>query len=326
MCLASYFADKTVLITGATGLIGKALVKELYDGNNGVKIIALVRDMEKARAIFGDRDIRYITGDVTTIPPITDKLDYIIHGAANTASKSFVDDPVGTMDCAIAGVKNLLDVARRQTLAGFVYLSTMEVYGHPESGDIVYENSAAYLDTMQVRSSYPEGKRAAEAYCTAYAHQFGMPVKIIRLTQTFGPGVQYDDKRVFAEFARCVIEGKDIVLKTKGETERSYLYIDDAVSAILTVLAKGTAGEAYNAANEATYCSVFEMAQRIAETFGNGRIRVIIRESDDIHEYAPVLKMNLSTQKLRALGWNPQTDLISAYRRLIEYMENNRPQ
>ena len=147
----------------------------------------------------------------------------------------------------------------------------------------------------------------------------------MRLTQTFGEGVSYDDKRVFAEFARCAIENKDIVLKTKGETKRNYLYVNDAVKAILTVLEKGEVGHAYNAANEQTYCSIYEMAQMVAEDICRGGIKVRI-ESDEAADngYAPVLKMNLSAEKLKNLGWTPSANLRTAFEKLIAYMKNNR--
>ena len=162
-----------------------------------------------------------------------------------------------------------------------------------------------------------------ENLCVSYMKEYGIPVKIIRLTQTFGPGVTYDDGRVFAEFARCAIEQRNIVLKTKGETKRNYLYTADAVSAIFTVLLKGKSGEAYNAANEETYCSIYEMAQMVANMCGNEQISVEIEEKDSVEKlgYAPTLKMNLDTSKLRAIGWKPGTKLEEMFKMLIKDME-----
>ena len=148
-----------------------------------------------------------------------------------------------------------------------------------------------------------------------------MPAKVVRLTQTFGPGVSYHDTRVFAEFARCVIEEKDIILHTKGETRRCYLSLGDAVDAVFTVLLKGAPGEAYNAANEDTYCSVYDMARMVAEKCAGGRIKVIVREEDiSRFGYAPTLRMNLDTGKLRALGWEPTAGLEEMFRDMISAM------
>ena len=151
-----------------------------------------------------------------------------------------------------------------------------------------------------------------------------MQTRVLRLTQTFGPGVDYQDARVFAEFARCVIEGKNIVLKTKGETKRNYLYTADAVTAILIVLLEGKIGEAYNAANEQTYCSIYDMAVLAAEHCAAGRISVEVQGEKNAEAlgYAPTLHMNLDTGKLRALGWKASCTLPEMFDRMIEDMRN----
>jgi nucleoside-diphosphate-sugar epimerase len=146
-----------------------------------------------------------------------------------------------------------------------------------------------------------------------------VPAKIVRLTQTLGTGFDYNDKRVVAEFARCVIEKRNIVLHTKGETKHNYLYAADAVTAILTIILNGANGEAYNATNEATYCAIYEMAQLVAQKCSKGEISVEIQlEDESKFGYAPTLKMNLSSQKLEKLGWNATTDLLQAMNRIIE--------
>ena len=166
-------------------------------------------------------------------------------------------------------------------------------------------------------------KRAiwCETLCAAYACQFQVPAKVIRLTQTLGPGVQYNDGRVFADFSRCAIENRDIVLHTKGETKRSYLYTLDAASAILTVLTKGKSAEAYNAANEDTYCSIYEMAQLVAQKIAQGKIQVKVEETDiSSFGYAKTLHMNLDTTKLKELGWQAKTNLSEMFSKTIESM------
>ena len=148
-----------------------------------------------------------------------------------------------------------------------------------------------------------------------------MNAKIARLTQTFGPGVSYSDERVFAQFARCAIEGKDIILHTEGKTKRSYLYTADAVRAILTILLAGENGQAYNVANEDTYCSISEMANLVTNRCAGGLIEVKY-ELDDIsrYGYAPTLCMNLDTSKVRKLGWVAKYDLATMYDNMINAM------
>ena len=185
------------------------------------------------------------------------------------------------------------------------------------------------IDYEQIKAAFekrfdPESKRMCESLCASYSSEFGVPAKVVRLTQTFGPGVKYDDGRVFAEFARCAIERRNIVLKTKGETRRSYLYTEDAVNAILTVLYNGIPGEAYNAANEETYCSIYEMAKMVAGRFGDNSVKVLVEETNpEKLGYAPVLHMNLDTTKLRNLGWKAKFNLESMYQNMIEDMKIN---
>lgn len=314
--------NKKILVTGATGLIGKAIVSRLLD--LGANVVVLVRDSIKAVELFGNK-VEYIVSDITSFEIKEMSLDYIIHGASNTSSKAFIENPVEVSFTALAGTRRVLELAKLCKIKGLVYLSSMEVYGTPSTDDKVYENSSTNLDVMKVRSAYPESKRMCECLCSSYASEYEVPAKVVRLTQTFGPGVRYDDGRVFAQFARCAIEEKDIILHTKGETKRNYLYTEDAVDAILTVLLKGKTGEAYNAANEDTYCSIYEMANLVAENCSQNRIKVLIEEQDATRfGYAPTLHMNLDTKKLRDLGWEPSTDLKNMFINMIADMNNKR--
>jgi len=320
---------KTILITGATGLIGSTLVSAItYYGmkkNNPPKILALVRNLEKANNKFRSQIqdypyLSFVVGDICCLPQINENINFIIHGASQTSSKAFVQQPVETIQTTLLGTKNLLELAKLKNVQSMVYLSSMEVYGSTNSETPIDEEHGTNLNTMQVRTSYPESKRMCESMCCAYASEYGTNVKVARLTQTFGPGVEYNDGRVFAEFARCVIEMKDIVLHTMGETKRSYLYTADAIRAILTILLKGQNGEAYNVANKDTYCSIYDMACTIAEKFTNGNIKVLRLIDPNLNKfgYAPTLKMNLDVSKIEKLRWKPTVDLVLQYENLLK--------
>lgn len=324
----SEFEGNKILITGASGLIGKSIVKSLilHNGKTPVEVYALVRNEEKARKVFSgfpQVNIHYLVCDVCDLSPENLGINYIIHAASKTASKEFIAEPVEVILNSVEGTKKLLEFARVNPVKSFVYLSTMEVYGAPQTDEKISETHPCNIDTMSVRSSYPESKRLCETLCAAYASEYNVPAKVLRLTQTFGEGVDYNDGRVFAEFARCVIEGRDIILKTKGETERNYIDIDDAVEAIYTVLLRGAVGEAYNAANEDTYCSIYDMAEMVAKEFGEGKIKVIVSDDNNAEKlgYAKTLKMNLSTAKLKNLGWRPESSLKKFYAKMINYMK-----
>lgn len=325
---------KTILVTGATGLIGYVLGATIAEygknSTNPPKLIAIVRDKSKAESMYAEYNsdiIQFVVGSVEDKVVLPNEIDYVIHGASVTSSKAFIEKPVDVIRTAINGTWNMLDIANQSNCSSFVYLSSMEVYGAPTTDDKVCEGDGAVIDTTSVRSSYSEGKRMCENLACSYYSQYGVPVKIARLTQTMGPTVSYNDGRVFAEFARCAIEEKDIVLHTKGETKRNYLYVTDAVTAILTILLQGENGKAYNVANEDTYCSIYEMAQMVSEKLSNGKIKVKIEmEDENKFGYNPVMKMNLDTTRLRNLGWSAKVGLEEMYERLRRGMKNARPE
>lgn len=309
-----------ILITGATGLIGQALVRKAV--KLGMNVLALVRNMNKAYQLFNDYEtVTLLQADMTHLPLEDMNVSYIIHAAAETSSRAFGQEPVRILIDSLHGMERVLEYGRLNRIKSLVFLSSMEVYGLQQTDEKIGELHNTILDTMNPRSSYPESKRACEALCTAYWEQFGVPAKVVRLTQTFGTGVQYDDGRVFAEFARCAIEKRDIILHTKGETCRCYLELNDAVEAIFTVLTQGQSGEAYNAANEDTYCSIYDMACFVADVFTHGHINVLVQEEDiSKFGYAPRLHMNLDTRKLQSLGWQPQKGLKEMFSSMIESM------
>lgn len=167
-----------------------------------------------------------------------------------------------------------MELAKKNQVEGVLYLSRVEVYGAPLTDELIPETQGCTLDSMTVRSCYPVAKRLCENLCASYASEYGGLGKVIRLAQTFGPGVGMNDGRVFAEFARNAMHKSDIELQTAGTSKRMYLYTADAVTAILTVLLSGKTGEAYNAANPKTYCSIVEMAQMVAHGIAHDSIKV----------------------------------------------------
>ena len=326
--LMESFTSKRVLVTGATGLIGSMLIKTLDSANKeyglNVDIVGLARSEERARKVLGDVvdhvSMIYINGFNIEID-----CDFIFHTASPTTSKYFVENPVETIDTILTGTKDMLELARKNR-ATLVYLSSMEQYGVPYvSGAVMTEDKVGVIDHLNVRSCYPEGKRMCECMCAAYASEYGVDAKIVRLAQTFGAGIPLTDNRVSMQFARSVVEGNNIVLHTEGKSVSNYCYLSDAISGILTVAAKGEKGEAYNVCNDAETRSIYEIAELVAEEVAGGTIKVV----KDIPEgtnfgYAPDNTMRLCSEKIRRLGWGAKVGMIEGYKRLTGYIKEKK--
>lgn len=320
--LTEHFRGKSVLITGGTGLIGSTLVKCLSALHDSVRITIPVRNKKKVKQIYGDIENRLeiVECDLTEWGKTLDcHFDYVVHCASPTVGDYMVKYPVETFCFAYDSTRALLDYCNRTDVKSMVFVSSLEYYGQILRDKIITEDVQGYIDSVSSRSSYPLGKRAAEYLCVAYAAEYNTPVKIARLTQTFGAGVSKDDNRVFAQFARSIINGMDIVMHTTGESAKPYCYITDAIAAILYILLKGNNGEAYNVANEKTYISIREMAYFLRDTF-NPHIDVIVNQTEN-HGYAPETKLRLDTQKIENLGWKPKYMLKEMFERLIAYLK-----
>ncbi len=326
------FDGSHVVVTGATGLIGSLCVRALLERNratgSNIAVHAMVRSLDKAQSMLGDySDADGLQIHAVALEDICDSdipADYVIHTACPTASKFFMEHPVETFDAIVNGTRSMLDFARLRQCASFVYVSSMEIYGmgnsHRGLDNLLDESQVGYIDPCSVRSCYSEGKRAAENLCVGYHAEYGVPVKAVRLAQTFGPGIPKNDTRLFAQVARCAMTGEDFVMKTTGDSTRMYAYTSDAVSAILTVLLRGENGVSYNVANPRTYSSIREMAEMVLERFSNGSAHVII-DVDPNAPYPPEHHLPLDVSRLEALGWTAQVGLEEMYRRLIDYLD-----
>ncbi|MBR5753449.1 MAG: NAD-dependent epimerase/dehydratase family protein [Clostridia bacterium] len=329
--LLTALRGKTVFITGATGLIGSQLVRTLLEADRlydvDIRVAAFIRNEQKAQALFEDvlpcEQLEFVVGDLSAPVTYEGPVDYIVHGASPTGSKYFVEHPVETIQTALYGTDRLLQFARDKQVSGMVYLSSLEVYGVPDgSRETITEQDFGTIDPMSVRSSYSEGKRLVECLCASYASEYGVPVKVARLSQTFGAGVEYHDGRVFAEFARCLMEKKDIVLHTDGSTVRSYCYTADAVCALYTILVNGVSGEAYNVTNMDTACSIREMAELVAGLEPEAGVNVRIEVPEDLSSfgYNPQMVIRLDSSRLEAIGYRPSVGMEEMFRRTIRSM------
>ena len=318
----------TVLVTGAGGLLASAMVDVLLWAGKRVlakpvTVLAMVRNAGRARSRFtrweGVPQLRFLEQDVCDPLRVPCGVDYVIHAASPASPRHYGTDPVGTFSANVQGTGNLLGLARDQGVRGFLYFSSGEVYGRMEAGQsAIREDQFGHLDPTLVRSCYGEGKRAGETLCCAWAHQFGVPVKIVRPFHTYGPGMRVDDGRVFADFVADVVAGRDIVMRSDGRAVRAYCYLSDAVAGFFTVLLTGRVGDAYNIGNDTALASVRELAEMLVELFPCRGLRVLRAEETPGYTPGAVDRSCPDIARARGLGWEPLLGIREGFRRTVE--------
>ena len=319
---------KSIMISGATGMIGSFLIDVLITKNLPCKIYALSRCEDKIRKRFPgyvDNDnFTFIKHDVTEPLSFDDEtaVDYVVHLASNTHPLQYSNDPIGTITANIIGVKNLLDFAVAHNTARFVFASSNEIYGE-NRGDVEFfsEDYCGYINSNTLRAGYPESKRCGEALCQAYKSQKALDVVIPRFTRTYGSTMLMSDTKAISQFIKKGIAGEDIVLKSEGKQYYSYQYVADSVSGLLTIMLKGQRGEAYNIADSISDIRLKDLAAMIAKQCG---VNVVYELPDTIEArgYSTATKARLDGTKLKGIGWQAKFDIEEGIRRTLEILQS----
>lgn len=314
--------DKTILITGATGLIGMHLIDALMK-LDGARIIAIGRSKEKAAARLGEyynnERFTFIEQDVCT--PFSNEIhaDYVIPLASNTHPKAYSEYPTETVLINTLGCQYALELARR-CKATVLYPSSVEIYGNARGTDVFTEDYTGELNLKNARSCYPESKRVSEALCLSYAAEYGIDVKIARLSRVFGPTILQTDTKASSQFIQKAIAQEDIVLKSEGTQFFSYTYTTDAVAAILHIMLNGESATAYNIANDDCNIHLRDFAKLCAEHAGT-KVIFDLPEETERRGYSIATQAILDNKRLTDCGWEPSYNIQEAISRTIEILK-----
>lgn len=321
--------DKIFVITGTRGLIGSMLVDTIMYANRfyhlNCKVYGVVRNLEAACQRFAKYEgidcFKLIQSDVNSDNiPITENIDYFIHGASNTHPVYYSTRPIETILTNTIGTNNVLEFASNHNCKRFVFMSSVEIYGE-NKGDVdrFDENYLGYINCNTLRAGYPEGKRLGEALCQAYRKEKDLDCLILRISRAYGPGLFKEDSKALSQFIHKAIHKEDIVLKSKGGQFYSYIYVADVVSAILFLLVKGINGEAYNVSGFASDITLADLADYIANLAGT-KVVFDIPDSKETEGYSKATKALLDTQKISDLGWNSRYSIKEGIQRTLAFL------
>lgn len=320
---------KSILITGATGMICSCVVELLLYRNRfcnaGIRILLAGRSRERMAQRFSGfeegKDYQFLFYDAASMEPFSFCADYVIHGASNASPAVYVKQPVETMMANVIGLNVLLSQAVKAGTKRVLYISSSEVYGRKEHPGAFRESDYGYVDLLNPRACYPSAKRAAETLCISYGAEYRMDTVIVRPGHIYGPTITGSDDRASAQFTRNAVNGQNIIMKSAGTQLRSYCYTMDCASAILAVLFKGENGNAYNISNKSSVVSIRDIAEALARQAGT---QVLFEDPSDVEKkgYNLMDNSSLDSTKLEKLGWSACFDLEAGVKRTIKYLRS----
>ncbi len=316
--------NKSVLITGATGLLGSFLVDVLLEKN--CKIYALGRSQEKAKKRFKKNweKINFIECDINNLSIQKDisKIDFAIHLASNTHPVAYSTEPIETILTNVIGTKNFLELTLSLGVKRCVFASSCEIYGENRGDEEKFkENYCGYIDCNTLRAGYNESKRCGETLCQAYIKQKNMDIVIARIARSYGPTILSTDTKALSQFINKGLNGEDIVLKSEGNQYFSYSYVSDAVSGLLTIMLCGNNGEAYNIADKISDIKLRNLAEIIAKYFGKEVVFDLPNETEK-QGFSKATKARLDGSKLKSLGWKMQYSINQGINRTLSILDD----
>jgi nucleoside-diphosphate-sugar epimerase len=303
------------LVAGGAGFIGATLCRRLLArGDEVVCVDSLVTgSIAHVKELSGRDAFQFVEADVTEEVPVEGPFDAVINLASPASPVDFEPLALAILDVGSRGVANLLDTAHRHG-ATFLQASTSEVYGEP----LVHpqpESNWGNVNPIGARSVYDESKRFAEALTTAYRRRHGLQVRIARIFNTYGPGMRVDDGRVVSNFVTQALQGLPITVHGDGSQTRSFCYVDDQVSGLLSLLDSDYRGPVNIGSDDER--TVLELALLVLELTGSdSQIILTGRPPDDPSQRRPDL-----TLARAELGWEPTTPLRTGLARTVEWFE-----
>lgn len=331
--------NSTVLVTGCAGFLGYYLVHFLHQYReelNLKKVICLdnfmlgfpkwMDEIEKDE-YFIVKKFDVIKDSIESVPEAA-QADYIVHMASIASPMFYRQYPIETLDANIWGLRGLLDYYKEKAVKGFLFFSSSEIYGDPAPEAVpTSEEYHGDVSCTGPRACYDESKRFGETMCMLFAKQYHMPIGVVRPFNNYGPGMKINDKRVPADFAKNVREGKDIVILSNGSPSRTFCYIADAMAGYLKILLHGEY-DYFNIGIEKPEISIARLAEiyqeKGREIFGyEGKVEYAVSEDKDYLTNNPQRRCPDISKAKKLLGYNPEIYVEEGVARFLQFIKES---
>jgi UDP-glucuronate decarboxylase len=311
--VAKDLSGKTVLLTGGRGFLGRYFV-EVFDRLNKdvldkpmtlIVLDNLITAGKEGAQIPKYDHIKFIKHNVIHPFAFEGALDYVIHAAGIASPYYYRVYPIETMEVAINGTRNMLELAEKSS-ARFSFFSSSEIYGDPDAKHVpMQESYRGNVSCQGPRACYDESKRAGETLCYIYHTQNGTATNTIRPFNVYGPGMQETDYRVLPNFASRIKSGSPLHIYGDGTQTRTFCYVTDALVGFFKVFLKGVPGEAYNIGNPKPEVSMIDLAEAL-KTISSSNIKYDIIEYPDSYPADEPMRRSPDIRKARVqLGFEP---------------------
>ena len=322
---------KTILLSGGCGFLGRYFSTILTAMNQTLldppcKLIAIdnfITADSCARLDDGTENYRLIEHNIIEPLVLDEKIDFVIHAAGIASPFYYRAYPLETLDVAVRGTRNLLEVAKTNQ-ARFLFFSSSEIYGDPDMSHVpIPESYRGNVSCQGPRACYDEGKRVGETLCYIYHGKFGVASNVVRPFNVFGPGMKENDYRVLPNFANRIKRLKPLKIYGHGNQTRTFCYITDAINGFLRVALKGVPGEAYNIGNPEPEISMLDLAQLSSKAVGRDVGYDLIEYPDSYPADEPIRRCPDIRKARLQLGYEPRVSLLDGLQRFYEWALEN---